>query len=104
MFAKYNFYLKNGYEPSKYGFQDRGYEWRYKYDSQRCAIIIDRHTNKITSNMGINSPCLATLLRMAQDGAIEIVDQDDPEKPYTYRLTKEEAEAIERMRGRKYAE
>lgn len=105
MFAKYNFYLKNGYEPSKYGFHEDNVNcWRYKCDYQRCTIIIDKYTNKIAATTGINSACLAKLLRMAQDGAIEIVDQDEPEKPYIYRLTKEEAEAIERMRGRKYAE
>ena len=94
-----NFYLKYGVKPEGYGFEksENGmWVWRSPY--LRCGLTIDPVTMRISSLNGYCTQNIAVLLEMARNQNI-LTDGDYTERNYVMRLTKEEAEAIEKMRG-----
>lgn len=98
------FYLKNGIDPSKYGFvlkngsdDNNGY-WSLRLPYIQSALCIDCTTGQILSNGSWCSATVEVMCRMAKDDAL-VVDSLDELRPVLMRLTKEEAEAILKMRG-----
>lgn len=98
------FYLKNKVDPSKYGFvrknssdDSNGY-WPLRLPYIQSALHIDSTTGQILANGSWCSATVEVMCRMAKDDAI-VIDSLDELRPVLMRLTKEEAEAILKMRG-----
>jgi len=92
-------YLKSGIDPAKYGFAktESGW-WEWKASALRSGLLIEPASRKVSPYCGYCSANVAVIVRMAEDHALEI-DESDDERPYIMRLTREEALAIEQMRG-----
>lgn len=90
-------YLKNGVEPSTYGFVETNGGWIWEKPGVRCGLKIERGSMRISPTLAFSMPVVMQIIRMAEDHAIEIDARLD--RPYLYRLTHEEVLAIEKMRG-----
>lgn len=98
-----NFYLHPKIDPKDYGFEEcedshsRERYWYLKFGYQSSAIIIDGITRKIHCN-GVSSKCMAVLFKIAEQGGIEIEDDDAP-KRIRMSLTEEEYLKVQEMRN-----
>ena len=93
-------YVKLTTDPTKYGFapSDDGLGFMRRYKGCRAGLYIDGDTGRLTPYLGYTSQSVATIIRMAEDKALEIDDSSDEGKQIM-RLTREEVIAIEKMRG-----
>lgn len=92
-------YVKGDVDLTKYGFEKSAGGWSWKGDGHlRSGIFVEDFSLKVTPICGYSSPGIAVLLRIAADQGI-IIDDAADDRNVLMRLTKEEALAIEKMRG-----
>jgi len=98
------FYLKYGLDPEQFGFvhhecsdDEDGY-WLWSKPRVQSKIYIDCVTRQIIANGSWCTLTVEVMCRLAKADGIEF-DYEDEQRPVVMRLTKEEATAIQKMRG-----